>query len=330
MIESALPLLELQGLHCTFDIAGQQVNILRGIDLTLWHGEILGLVGESGSGKTLTMRSVIRMLPLNAHIETDQLSFNGTDLRTLTEKSLRTIRGKDISMIFHDPMTSLNPLKRVGNHIMEVLLHHSYTSRRQIRQEALTLLRSVGIPSAETRMRQYPHELSGGMRQRVLIAMALACRPKLLIADEPTTGLDVTIQAQILALIRALQQKSGMAVVMITHDLGVVASLCHRVAVMYAGLIMEIGPVDDIFIQPLHPYTQALLRSIPAIHQGRERQGRLIAIKGQPPSLLNLPPGCPFAPRCDQIHLHCREYLPPMKHCSPHHSVRCFRINPSL
>ncbi|MDR2178456.1 MAG: ABC transporter ATP-binding protein [Treponema sp.] len=319
------PLLELRGLRCAFTLEGRQVEVLRGVNLTLEPGEILALVGESGSGKTLTMRSLIRMLPRNAVMKAERLNFAGTSLLGLTEKSLRAIRGKDISMIFQDPMTSLNPLKRVDRHIMEVLLHHGRRDRRQVREEALGLLRRVGIPSPETRMRQYPHELSGGMRQRVLIAMALACRPKLLIADEPTTGLDVTIQAQILALIRDLQQKDGMAVVLITHDLGVVASLCHRAAVMYGGLILETAPVDRIFDRPLHPYTRALLRSVPAIHQGRKRQGRLAAIEGQPPSVLSLPPGCPFAPRCGVALPRCGEALPGMEEIEPGHHARCFR-----
>ncbi|MDR3148314.1 MAG: ABC transporter ATP-binding protein [Treponema sp.] len=320
------PLLELQGLRCAFTLEGRRVEVLRGVSLTLHRSEILGLVGESGSGKTLTMRSVIRMLPHNALMEAETLRFAGVELGALPEEALRAIRGRDISMIFQDPMSSLNPLKRVDRHIMEVLLHHGYSDRRQIRGEALSLLRRVGIPSAETRMRQYPHELSGGMRQRVLIAMALACKPKLLIADEPTTGLDVTIQAQILALIRTLQQKDGMAVVLITHDLGVVATLCHRVAVMYGGLILETASVDELFAGPLHPYTRALLRSVPAIHQGRERQGRLAVIEGQPPSVLHMPPGCPFAPRCALAGPECEEALPPMEDYGGGHSARCFRI----
>jgi oligopeptide transport system ATP-binding protein len=320
------PLLELRGLRCAFEMEGRQVEALRGVDLTLWQGEILGLVGESGSGKTLTMRSVIRLLPRSATMKAEKLVFAGVDLQNLPEKSLRAVRGKDISMIFQDPMTSLNPLKRVGQHIMEVLLHHGHRDRREARREAERLLQQVGISSAEARMRQYPHELSGGMRQRVIIAMALTCRPKLLIADEPTTGLDVTIQAQILALIRGLQRTDGMAVALITHDLGVVASLCHRVAVMYGGLIMEIGPVDDIFYRPLHPYTQALLRSIPAIHQNR--RGRLTAIEGLPPSVLHIPPGCPFAPRCIRAGPGCGESLPPMEDRKNGRSVRCFHSAP--
>jgi oligopeptide/dipeptide ABC transporter ATP-binding protein len=321
------PLLEIRGLRCSFALEERRVEVLRGVSLTLRQGEILGIVGESGSGKTLTMRSVIRLLPGNASMEAEKLLFDGIDMRQLPENALRSIRGKDISMIFQDPMTSLNPLKRIDHHIMEVLLHHGYTDRTKARQEAATLLHLVGIPSAETRLRQYPHELSGGMRQRVLIAMALACRPRLLIADEPTTGLDVTIQAQILALIRSLQQSNGMAVALITHDLGVVASLCHRVAVMYGGLIMETGPIDALFYQPLHPYTQALLRSVPAIHRGRERQGRLAVIEGQPPSMLNLPSGCPFAPRCVQARPDCDASVPPAVEYRPGHSARCFRVD---
>jgi oligopeptide transport system ATP-binding protein len=317
--------LEIRGLRCTFTLEQQRAEAVRGVDLTVRQGEILGLVGESGSGKTMTMRSIIQMLPRNAHMEADQLHFAGMDLRQQTEKSLSAIRGKEISMIFQDPMTSLNPLKRVDSHIMEVLLRHSPLNRSQARQEATALLRRVGIPAPEERMRQYPHELSGGMRQRVLIAMALACHPKLLIADEPTTALDVTIQAQILALIRTLQRNDGMAVVLITHDLGVVASLCHRVAVMYSGLIMETAGVEAIFARPLHPYTRALLRSIPAINQDREKQTRLMAIEGQPPSILQPPPGCPFSPRCARALPDCARAVPPMRDYSPGHSVRCFR-----
>jgi oligopeptide/dipeptide ABC transporter ATP-binding protein len=284
----------------------------------------------------MTMRSIIRILPRNARVEAERLVFDGRDIRDQTERSLAALRGKDISMIFQDPMTSLNPLKRVGDHITEVLRRHGGMGAPQARKEAAALLERVGIPASSEPLGRYPHELSGGMRQRVLIAMALACRPKLLIADEPTTALDVTIQAQILALIRALQEKDRMTVVLITHDLGVVASLCHRVAVMYAGLLMEVGPVDEIFARPLHPYTQALLRSIPGIHRDRDKQSRLLAIEGQPPSMLRPPPGCPFAPRCARAVPECANALPPMHaypsgHTSDHtdheavdHEVRCF------
>jgi oligopeptide/dipeptide ABC transporter ATP-binding protein len=241
---------------------------------------------------------------------------------------MRSLRGKEIAMIFQDPMTSLNPLKRIGSHIEEVLLRHTPASRAEAAQGALTLLARVGNPAPQERVRQYPHELSGGMRQRVLIAMALACRPKLLIADEPTTALDVTIQAQILALIRSLRDNEGMAVVLITHDLGVVASLCHRVAVMYAGLIMEEGSVDEIFSEPLHPYTCALLRSVPSIAE--REQTRLLTIEGQPPSMLAPPPGCPFAPRCAKADSACTAALPPMRSAAAvpdtgGHRARCFR-----
>ncbi|AEF85379.1 dipeptide transport ATP-binding protein DppD [Treponema primitia ZAS-2] len=319
-------LLEIRNLRCSLDMEGRRVEVVRGIDLSIKAGEILGIVGESGSGKTMTMRSVIRILPQNALVEADELSFNGLDLRVQTEKSLEDIRGSEISMIFQDPMTSLNPLKRIGDHITEVLLRHRDITMRAAREEAVALLERVGIPSAGERMRQYPHELSGGMRQRVLIAMALACRPRLLIADEPTTALDVTIQAQLLALIRTLQQKDNMAVALITHDLGVIAGVCHRVAVMYAGLLMETGDVETLFEQPLHPYTRALLRSVPVISQDRDSRSRLRAINGQPPSVLRPPPGCPFAPRCSETRPECSQSLPSMKEYAQDHCARCFNI----
>jgi oligopeptide/dipeptide ABC transporter ATP-binding protein len=318
-------LLEVKNLRCGFVATGETIFAVRGIDLTLRQGEILGLVGESGSGKTLTMRSIIQILPLRARMTADTLSFAGTDLLALTEKSLRGIRGRDISMIFQDPMTSLDPLARIGKHVEEVLLRHTSLKKAEARDETISLLHRVGIRDSEERLGQYPHELSGGMRQRVLIAMALACRPRLLIADEPTTALDVTIQAQILQLIRSLQENEGMAVALITHDMGVVASICHRVAVMYAGLIMEEGPVDDIFSRPLHPYTIALLRSVPVIDQDRGSQKRLHAIPGQPPSIQESLPGCPFAPRCPSVGSECVRGLPKMEARTAEHKVRCFK-----
>ncbi|MDR3130820.1 MAG: ABC transporter ATP-binding protein [Treponema sp.] len=350
--DKSAPLLEIRGLRCAFTLEGRRIEALRGVDLTLTPGEILGIVGESGGGKTLTMRSIIRMPPRGAEIQAETLRFAGLDLRELPEKSLRALRGRDISMIFQDPMTSLNPLKRVDSHIMETLLRRASLGRKRARDEALSLLERVGIPSAEARMRQYPHELSGGMRQRVLIAMALACKPKLLIADEPAAALDLSTQARILALLRALRQKEGMAVILITHDLGAAAALCHRVAVMYAGLVVETGPVDDIFARPLHPYTQALLRCLetvrPACRKKTEGRERLAAIEGhpcvclpQPPSALNIPPpgcdkqtpgcrkqteGCPFAPRCVLAGPECEEALPSTKNYGLGSSARCFRI----
>jgi oligopeptide/dipeptide ABC transporter ATP-binding protein len=318
-------LLEVKNLRCAFAAGGETLFAVRGIDLTLKQGEILGIVGESGSGKTLTMRSIIQILPPRARMTADKLSFAGEDLLAQTERSLRGIRGRDISMVFQDPMTSLDPLVRIGSHVEEVLLRHTSMKKADARKEAVSLLRRVGIRDPEERAGQYPHELSGGMRQRVLIAMALACRPKLLIADEPTTALDVTIQAQILQLIRSLQENEGMTVALITHDMGVVAGICHRVAVMYAGLIMEEGPVDDMFSRPLHPYTIALLGSVPVIHQNRDSQKRLHAIPGQPPSIRENLPGCPFAPRCPSAERECIQALPEMKSFAGEHKVRCFK-----
>ena len=293
------PMLQVKNLRTTFRIQGRTVQAVRGVDLSVAEGEILGIAGESGSGKSVSMKSIIRMLPESARIEADAIGFGGEDLLAYGEKQMRDVRGNRISMIFQDPMTSLDPLKRVGSHIEEVLMRHRQMKRSDAAAQAVELLRKVGVPSPQTRVRQYPHEFSGGMRQRVLIAMALACHPRLLIADEPTTALDVTIQAQILDLIRELQRQEQMSVVLITHDMGVVAQLCHRVAVMYGGLIMEVADTDAIFERPMHPYTQALLRSIPAIDEADDR--RLTPIEGHAPSLLTPPPGCPFEPRCPAV-----------------------------
>ena len=315
------PLLQVKGLHTTFTVLKQPLPAVRGVDLHVDEGEILGIVGESGSGKSVTMKSIIRMLPRGAIVTADSVSFLGEELLSKTESEMRALRGDDITMIFQDPMTSLNPLKTVGFHIAEVLQRHRGLTGQAARAEALALLDKVGVPSPEERLDQYPHEFSGGMRQRVLIAMALACKPKLLIADEPTTALDVTIQAQILDLIGELQKSENMSVVLITHDLGVVASLCHRVCVMYGGMIMEEGSLDDIFYRTAHPYTEALLGSIPA--RALENGTRLIPIKGYAPSLLNLPPGCPFAPRCPKKTPICDDGIPDMVPIAPGHCVRC-------
>lgn len=314
-------LLTLRGLRVTFKVQGKKVKAVRGVDLTLDEGEILGIVGESGSGKSVTMKSIIKMLPKSADMAADEMRFDGVDLLPLTDKEMRGIRGKNISMIFQDPMTSLNPLKTVGYHIIEVWRRHNAISKEEAAGQAVAMLSLVGVPQAEDRMKQYPHEFSGGMRQRVLIAMALASKPKLLIADEPTTALDVTIQAQILDLISDLQRKEGMAVVLITHDLGVVASMCRRIVVMYGGLVMEEGDTAHIFYQAKHPYTRALLRSVPAIDSdGNER---LVAIEGQAPSLIDPPPGCPFAPRCPLMIPQCNDGVPAFSEFSPGHRARC-------
>ena len=314
-------LLEVKGLRTSFRIQGKTVQAVRGVDFSIAPGEIVGLVGESGSGKSVTMKSIIKMLPDSATLSASAIRFQGRDLTQLTEREMQSVRGNSISMIFQDPMTSLNPLRRVGDHIVEVLRRHNPLSAGEAWRQAVEMLGMVGVPSPEERMKQYPHEFSGGMRQRVLIAMALACKPKLLIADEPTTALDVTIQAQILDLIRELQAKTGMAVVLITHDLGIVASLCQRLMVMYGGLIMETGSIEDIFYRPMHPYTRALLRSVPAIDE--EADERLIPIDGQAPSLIDPPSGCPFAPRCPMREPSCEAQIPDFIEYGEGRRARC-------
>ena len=317
-------LLEVRNLRTTFDVEGTRVYAVRGVSLELARGEVLGIVGESGSGKSVSMKSIIRLLPPTATVQADGIRFDGRDMTDLGEKALRAIRGDQISMIFQDPMTSLDPLRTVGSHIAEVLRRHRGLGRAEARTEAARLLREVGVEDPERRMLQYPHEFSGGMRQRVLIAMALACQPKLLIADEPTTALDVTIQAQILDLIADLQRKEGMSVILITHNLGIVARMCSRVAVLYAGLIMEEGSVEDIFYRPVHPYTRALLASIPARDGGNER---LVPITGQAPSLTAPPPGCPFAPRCGLAVPECERADCALLEVAPGHRSACPRLS---
>ena len=314
-------ILEVRNLRTSFHIQGNTVQAVRGVDLSVSEGEILGIVGESGSGKSVSMKSIIRMLPESATIQADAIRFGDTELTALSEKQMRDVRGNQITMIFQDPMTSLDPLKRVGAHITEVLMRHRHMNRREAEAQAVDLLRKVGVPSPEIRVKQYPHEFSGGMRQRVLIAMALACHPKLLIADEPTTALDVTIQAQILDLIRDLQQQEQMSVVLITHDMGVVAQLCHRIAVMYGGLIMESADTNALFEQPAHPYTQALLESIPSIDETENE--RLTPIEGHAPSLLDPPSGCPFAPRCAHRLPECEKRCPELVEIAAGHFSRC-------
>ncbi|MDO3410397.1 ABC transporter ATP-binding protein [Saccharibacillus sp. CPCC 101409] len=290
-------LLNVENLRTVFETGEGTVQAVRGVSFSVRAGEVVGLVGESGSGKSVTARSLIRLIQPPGRIAAGKIEFDGEDLLGKTEKELRGIRGNRISMIFQDPMTSLNPVVRVGRQMTEVIRRHRKLGKEEARKTAIELLRQVGIPSPETRIDQYPHEFSGGMRQRVMIAMALSCKPQLLIADEPTTALDVTVQAQILHLIRELKDSTRTAVLMITHDLGVVAQICSRVVVMYGGLIMEEGPVERIFAAPRHPYTQGLLRSIPrpGTEEGKQR---LTAIEGTPPNLADPPPGCPFRERC--------------------------------
>ncbi|ASS88088.1 MULTISPECIES: ABC transporter ATP-binding protein [Geobacillus] len=288
-------ILQVNDLHISFDIHAGEVQAVRGVTFDLYKGETLAIVGESGSGKSVTSKALMRLLPTPpSRIKQGEILFEGKDLTKLSEKDMQSIRGAKISMIFQDPMTSLNPTMTIGKQIMEAILKHQKLSKEEARKRAIELLQLVGIKNAELRMKQYPHQFSGGMRQRVVIAIALACNPKILIADEPTTALDVTIQAQILELMKDIQKKLGMSIIFITHDLGVVANMADRVAVMYAGKIVEIGTVDEIFYNPKHPYTWGLLASMPSLdHKDTE----LYSIPGSPPDLLNPPKGDAFAPR---------------------------------
>lgn len=314
-------LLKIKDLKTNFYIKNNKIEAVRGVNIEIESGEILGIVGESGSGKSVLMKSVMRILPPNAQIDSGEVYFNDNNILKLSAKDMRKIKGKEIAMIFQDPMTALNPLKKIGDHIIEVLVRHKRINKRDARKMAIDVLKDVGIPMPEKRIDQYPHEFSGGMRQRVLIAMALACNPKLLIADEPTTALDVTIQAQILELLKSLKIKNNMSIILITHDLGVVASLCNRIAVMYGGLIMEEGTTEEIFYSSKHPYTKALLNSIPKVQD--DEKARLNPIKGSAPSLLNPPTGCPFAERCEFAKSECFNKIPEYSSFSKTHRSMC-------
>ena len=315
-------LVEIKNERLSFFTPAGEVKALNDVSLTLREGEVLGIVGESGSGKSVTSYSLMGITPEPGRIIGGSVEFNGHRIDRMSEKEMRKIRGSEVSMIFQDPMTSLNPVYTVGNQIEEAILLHTDKTHREAKLRAVELLRLVGINEPEKRVRQYPHELSGGMRQRVMIAMALACEPKLLIADEPTTALDVTIQAQILELIMELKEKLGMAVVLITHDLGIVSSMCDRIAVMYAGKVIECGTTDDIFYRPQHEYTKGLLRSVPRIDE-KETQ-RLVAIEGTPVDMLNPPAGCPFAPRCPKCMKICLREMPPYTTFSDLHYAACW------
>jgi oligopeptide transport system ATP-binding protein len=319
-----MPLLEVENLQTSFHTRNGVVRAVRGVSFSLEAGETLGLVGESGSGKSVTCYSLLRLIPQPpGRIEGGRALFDGTDLLSCQPAALRALRGKRIAMIFQDPMTSLNPYLRVEDQIIEPLLIHEKLSRREAAKRALRALEEVGVPDAARRIRSYPHEFSGGMRQRVMIAMALITRPELLIADEPTTALDVTVQAQILELIKQRQRELGMAVVWISHDLGVVAGLCRRVLVMYAGRIVESAPVEAVFRSPRHPYNRALQRSIPAL----QRKGaELFTIPGQPPDLSRPVEGCAFAPRCEFAADACRRDDPRLVEAAPGHATACGRV----
>jgi oligopeptide/dipeptide ABC transporter ATP-binding protein len=321
--EITAPLLEIQDLQTHFFTSEGVVKAVDGVDLTVYPGKTLGLVGESGCGKSVTALSIMRLIQSPpGRIVAGRVLFEGQDLVQLGERAMNRVRGGRISMIFQEPMTSLNPLHKVGDQVAESVQLHERVSGGEAKHRAIETLKAVGIPSPEQRYGAYPHELSGGMRQRVMIALALACRPALLIADEPSTALDVTIQAQILDLLRALQNDLGMAMLLITHDLGVIAESADDVAVMYAGRVVEQSPVVELFESPKHPYTQGLLASIPILET--KKSERLNVIRGSVPNLMRLPAGCTFAPRCPQVMDVCRAQLPDLKPVADRHVARCW------
>lgn len=320
------PLLEVNGLRTHFYTERGRVTAVDGVTFQVEKGEILGIVGESGCGKSVTSQSIMRLYDEdhNVHYE-GEIKLNGMDLLKLTPAAMQTIRGQEISMIFQDPLSSLNPVYTIGYQIAEAILLHQKVSKKEAYEKAVEMLRLTGIPAPEKRVSEYPHQLSGGMRQRAMIAMALACKPKLLIADEPTTALDVTIQAQILDLIVELNRELGMSVIFITHDLGVVAELCQRVIVMYLGQIVEEAPVKHLFARPKHPYTKGLLKSIPKMEGARAE--KLYVIKGMVPSLHNIPTGCRFAPRCPYADELCQEKMPELTPMQDGSKVRCWHAD---
>ncbi len=315
-------LLEVSGLRTEFVTGGGIIRAVDGIDLKISRGETLGIVGESGCGKSITSLSIMQLLPKKiGRIAAGEIRFKGEDLVRKSGRDIRRVRGNRMAMIFQEPMTSLNPVIRIGRQVAESARYHLKIGRKEAELLSIEMLRKVGISRPEQIVKQYPHELSGGMRQRVMIAMAMVCKPELLIADEPTTALDVTIQAQILDLMRELQQEEGTAILMITHDLGVVAEMCDRVVVMYAGQVVEETDVRTLFRSPQHPYTQGLLDSLPQLSEGRER---LASIPGQVPNPLELPPGCRFAPRCPVKMRQCEESVPELLSTESGHQCRCF------
>jgi oligopeptide/dipeptide ABC transporter ATP-binding protein len=316
-------ILEVSNLRVHFRTDEGTVPAVNGVDFSVAPGEILGLVGESGCGKSVTSLAIMRLVPKPAgKIVSGEIVFEGENLLAKAEADMRKIRGNDISMIFQEPMTSLNPVLTVGEQLMETIVLHQGVGRREARVRASDMLAKVGIPSPERRIGEYPHQMSGGMRQRVMIAMALSCRPKLLIADEPTTALDVTTQAQILSLMSELQTQFNTATILITHDLGVIAEMADRVVVMYAGKVVETADLQELFDNPAHPYTLGLLGSVPRLDQNRRR---LDAIEGTVPNMINMPRGCEFSPRCRFSEARCREDEPELVSVGPRHMLRCFR-----
>jgi oligopeptide transport system ATP-binding protein len=316
-------LLHVKNLHVAFDTYAGEVKAVRGVDYELKKGETLAIVGESGCGKSVSAQTIMQLIPMPpGKIKAGEVIFEGKNLLNYSDKEMEKIRGKDISMIFQDPMTSLNPTMKVGKQIMEVLIKHQNMTKSEAHNRAVEMLKVVGLPNPDKRAKQYPHEYSGGMRQRAMIAIALACNPKLLIADEPTTALDVTIQAQIMDLMQDLQDKLNTAIILITHDLGVVADVAKKIAVMYAGIIIEYGDTNEIFYNAQHPYTWGLLQSVPRLDV--ESEVRLVPIDGTPPDLIAPPKGCPFAARCEYSMKVCKEAMPEISDVTDNHYVRCW------
>ncbi|MBD2861803.1 ABC transporter ATP-binding protein [Paenibacillus oceani] len=321
------PILDVQDLQVSFRVRGGEVQAVRGVSFQVGKGEAVAIVGESGCGKSVTAQTIMRLIPSPPSIiKGGEVRFLGQDLLKKSEKEMQRIRGKDIGMIFQDPMTSLNPTMTIGRQIAEGLIKHQNMSAKAADSRAVEMLQLVGIPNPESRIKQYPHEFSGGMRQRAMIAIALACNPALLIADEPTTALDVTIQAQILRLMKDLQKNLGTSIILITHDLGVVADMCDKVIVMYAGKVVEAGTKWEIFKNPQHPYTRGLLRSVPRLDQRKDEP--LIPIFGTPPDLIKPPAGCGFCARCDDAMRICAERDPGTTTISDSHQVRCWLTHP--
>lgn len=318
-------ILEIENLKTSFRSDEGIVQAVRGISFSVEQGEAIGIVGESGCGKSVSMLSVMGLLPATASVSAEEILFDGDDLLQKSKKEMRKLQGSRIGMIFQDPMTSLNPVFTIGNQIMEPLKIHRGLKGDAAKKEAIAILDSVGIPDPEKRLSQYPFEFSGGMRQRVMIAIAMSCNPALLIADEPTTALDVTIQAQILDLMQEIKEKSNTSIILITHDLGVIAGMCSRVLVMYGGLIVEEALVDDLFYHTAHPYTRGLIRSLP---DGDGNGEKLIPIPGMPPDLLSPPQGCPFAARCKEAMQVCTQYMPELENISATHKAACWLNHP--
>jgi peptide/nickel transport system ATP-binding protein len=319
------PLIRLRDLHVKFESRDRTVHAVNGVDLDLAAGEVLCILGESGSGKSVTLRALMKLLPKTAKV-TGEIKVGGRDVQAMNESQLADFRGGDVAMIFQEPMTALDPVFTIGRQIAETVQRHEGASRSTANARALELLELVQIPSAKRRLSAYPHELSGGLRQRAMIAVALACRPKLLLADEPTTALDATVQIQVLLLLRSLQEQLGMGVVFVTHDLGVAGEIADRVAVMYAGKVVEEGPVGALMAGPLHPYAKGLLGA--TVHAGM-RGKRLTTIPGAPPMLDKVPEGCAFAPRCAEVIEGCQNGVPPLRQIVPGRQARCIRVAPT-